>query len=200
MTERSHQQWTQPSDSAALFLPGQLALTSFSRRCGSLSGPLRPWRQFQSPAFRRRFQSPAFRRRFQSPAFRRRFQSPAFLFLSPEFRRRFRSPVFQTPMFRSPVFQSLMSQSPVFRIQSLIVQSRFPVSSPVQPRFPVSSPVQPRFLLSLRLVPVPWLHAPVLRPAPRSPSLGWLVVHWPAPGLRPPYPWPLLRLPSTHPF
>ncbi|TNN58202.1 hypothetical protein EYF80_031562 [Liparis tanakae] len=122
------------------------ALTSFSRRCESLFGPLGRFQSlflspaflFQSPAFRRRFQSlfqsPAFRRQvqslaFQSPAFRRQFQSLAFQ--SPAFRRRFRSPVFPTPMFRFPV------SSPV--------QPRFPVSSPVQPRFPVSSPVQPRF-------------------------------------------------------
>ncbi|TNN52245.1 hypothetical protein EYF80_037549 [Liparis tanakae] len=115
-------------------------------------------------------------------------KSPAFLFLSPAFRRRFKSPafLFQSPAFRCR-FRSLMSHSPVFRIQSLIVQSRFPVSSPVQPRFPVSSPVQPqfpvsspvqprfpvtppvqpRFPLSFRLVPVPWLHVPVLRPGAR---------------------------------
>ncbi|TNN75136.1 hypothetical protein EYF80_014546 [Liparis tanakae] len=125
----------------------------------------------------------------QSPMFRIQslmFQSPVFPIqsLMPQ------SPVFwiQSPMsllFRS---QSPRFQSPVFRVQSLIFQS--PI---VQSRFPVSSPVQPRD--SSRPAPVP----PVSSPGP-----GPLAPHScpPArpPGIRPPYPWPLLRLPSTHPF
>ncbi|TNN43398.1 hypothetical protein EYF80_046412 [Liparis tanakae] len=168
MTERSHLQWTQPSVPASGFLPGKLALRSFSRRYGSLSGPLRPWRRFESPVFRQRFKSPAFRRRFQSPAFRRRFQSPAFLSLA--FRRRFQSPAFQLPAFRcrfrSPVFQTPMSQSPVYRIQS-------PMSSPSSPCEVQYSPGSPCLFAWSRFPGSTFLSS---GPPPRSPPLGRLVV------------------------
>ncbi|TNN65419.1 hypothetical protein EYF80_024359 [Liparis tanakae] len=138
MTERSHQQRTQPSVSAARFLPGQLALTFFSRRCGSLSGPLSQWRRFQSPMFlfrfRHRFKSPMFRHRFKSPMFLFRFQSP--VFRSPVFRR-----LFQTPVFRSRIARPRFSPSRLHPGQSQFpAQLRFPVTPPVQSQFHVPSP------------------------------------------------------------